>query len=151
MPLAFSKPICNKTQVLYSQLPGPVGLCLSNLIPLGSWCASTHLLHLSSFWLFMPTPSTYRSSWARGRIRAAAKAYTTAMPDPSHICNLCHSYGNAGSFTYWVRPRIKPISSRRQHQVINPLSHNKTPFFIFLKPTNAQGLGTWCSSPQKAP
>ena len=39
---------------------------------------------------------------ARGQIWAAAYATATAMPDPSHICNLC---------THWVRSGIKPASS----------------------------------------
>ena len=40
-------------------------------------------------------------------------AYTTATAtrDPSHICTLCHSLGNARSLTHWVRPGIKPASS----------------------------------------
>jgi len=38
----------------------------------------------------MAAPTAYGSSQARGQIRAAAEAYTTAMtiPDPSHICEL---------------------------------------------------------------
>ena len=40
-------------------------------------------------------------------------AYTTAtaMQDPSHVCKLHHSLGNAGSPTHCVRPGIKPPSS----------------------------------------
>ena len=40
---------------------------------------------------FMTTPAGYGSSQARGQIRAASQAYTTAtaIPDPSCICNLC--------------------------------------------------------------
>ena len=44
-----------------------------------------------SFFLFMATPVAYGSSQARGGIRAAAVSLymtATAMPDPSHICNL---------------------------------------------------------------
>ena len=42
---------------------------------------------------FMAAPAAYRSSWARGRSGATAATYTTAtaMPDLSHICDLCHS------------------------------------------------------------
>jgi len=38
----------------------------------------------------MAAPVAYRSSLARGQIRAPAEAYTTAMatPDLSHICDL---------------------------------------------------------------
>ena len=50
-------------------------------------------LHSHDFFvvvLFTATPVTYRSSQARGQIRAAAVAYatTTTIPDPSHICDL---------------------------------------------------------------
>ena len=40
-------------------------------------------------------------------------AYTTAiaMPGPSHVCDLYHTHGNAGSLTHWARPGIKPLSS----------------------------------------
>ena len=43
-------------------------------------------------------------------------AYTTAiaMPDPSHICDLSHSCGNAGSLTHCAGPGIKPASQRSQ-------------------------------------
>ena len=51
-------------------------------------------------------------------------AYATAMWDPSHICNLCHS-----SWQHWI---LKPLSRARYQthilmdtiQVLNPLSHN---------------------------
>jgi len=35
----------------------------------------------------MAAPAAYGSSWVRGRIKAAAEAYTTAIAtlDPSHI------------------------------------------------------------------
>ena len=41
--------------------------------------------------LFKAAPVSYASSQARGQIKAAAEAYTAAiaMPDQSHICNLC--------------------------------------------------------------
>ena len=40
-------------------------------------------------------------------------AYTTATAtqDPSHVCDLHHSSGNAGSLTHWVRPGIELVSS----------------------------------------
>ena len=49
-------------------------------------------------------------------------AYTTATLDPSHICDLCCSCGNARSLTHWARPGIKSASS--SSWVLNPLSHN---------------------------
>ena len=33
------------------------------------------------------------------------------MQDPSYLCDLHHSSGNAGSLTHWARPGIKPVSS----------------------------------------
>ena len=41
------------------------------------------------FFLFRAAPMAYGSSQARGKIRAVATA--TAMTDPSHVCDLCHS------------------------------------------------------------
>ena len=38
-------------------------------------------------------------------------ACATATPDLSRICNLHHSYGNAGSPTHSARPGIEPESS----------------------------------------
>ena len=42
---------------------------------------------------FMAEPAAYGSSWARGRIKAVAEAYATAMAtlDLSRICDPCHS------------------------------------------------------------
>ena len=47
------------------------------------------------FWLFRAPPAACGSSQARDRIGAIAAAYTaaTAMPDPSHLCDLhCSSW-----------------------------------------------------------
>ena len=64
---------------------------------------------LSCFYLFiylfiMAAPVAYGNSQAWGQIAAAAVTYTTAMatPDPSHICDLCHSL--------------------QQYQILNPVS-----------------------------
>ena len=58
------------------------------------------------FRLFRDASMAYRSSQARGRIRAVTKpaacATVTATPDLSRICNLHHS--------------------SRQRQILNPLS-----------------------------
>ena len=42
---------------------------------------------------FRATPAAYVGSQARGQIRAIAVSlqHTTAMPDPSCVCNLHHS------------------------------------------------------------
>ena len=37
-------------------------------------------------------------------------ATATAMPDPSHICDLHHSHSSAGSLTHWERSGIEPAS-----------------------------------------
>ena len=44
----------------------------------------------------------YGISQARNQIGAVAEAYTTAtaMPDPSHICNLCCSLKQHQSLTH---------------------------------------------------
>ena len=59
------------------------------------------------FFLFLATPMAYGSSRARGQIRAAAEAYTTAMAttDPNHISDLHHSL--------------------QHHQILNSLSEAK--------------------------
>ena len=50
----------------------------------------------------MAAPVAYGRSQPGGQIGAAAVAYATATPDPSHICDLCHSL--------------------QQRQIFNPLS-----------------------------
>ena len=55
----------------------------------------------------MATPAAHRSSWLRGRIGAAAEAYTTAtaMLGLSHICHLHH--------TLWQCWILNPLSEGR--------------------------------------
>ena len=53
----------------------------------------------------MATSAAYGNSWARGQIEAAAEAYATATPDPSHICNLHHSS--------WQCRILNPLSEAR--------------------------------------
>ena len=57
--------------------------------------------------LFTATPAAYGSSQPRGPIRATPAAYTTAtaMPDLSHVCNLCCSF--------WQRQILNPLSKAR--------------------------------------
>ena len=85
--------------------------------------------------LFMATPEAYVSSQARGRIRAAASAYATAMATPglSHIWDLHHSL-----WQYWIlnplsEAGIKPASLQTQHQFLKPLSHNRNSFKLFFR------------------
>ena len=54
------------------------------------------------FFLFTTTPAAYGSFPTSRQIGAAAEAYATALPDPSHICDLCRSL--------------------QQCQILNPLS-----------------------------
>ena len=64
------------------------------------------------FCLFRATSMAHGSSQAGGLIRAAV------------VCPH-HSHSNTRSLAYRVRPGIEPVSSQRQHQVLNPLSHNR--------------------------
>ena len=70
-------------------------------------------LFIYIFCFFRAAPAAYGGSQAGGLSELQLPAYTTAitMPDPSHICNLHHSHGNAGSLTHWARPGIEPITS----------------------------------------
>ena len=61
----------------------------------------------------MPQPQEHR-------IQAVSATYATAC-------------GNSGSLTHWAKPRIEPSSSHTQHQVLNPLSHNKNSQIQVLK------------------
>jgi len=96
----------------------------------------------------MAAPMVYGSFWARGKIRAAAAVYTTAMatPDLSHICDPCHSLRQPGSLTHWERPWIKSASSQTLCQVLNSLNHNrnsnhkKSDIYIHLTHTNTLRL-----------
>ena len=64
--------------------------------------------------LFRATPAAYGGSQARGQIRAAATAYTTAtgMLDPSCVCDLHHS--------------------SQQHRIPNPLIEASDRTFILM-------------------
>ena len=81
-----------------------------------------------------PTES-YGSSQARCQIGVAAAAYTlaTSMSDPSCICDLHLACSNTGSLTHWARPGIEPTSSQVQHQLFNPLSHNRNFYLTNFK------------------
>ena len=72
------------------------GVTVHSCIWKGYACASRQIICLSDthyyflFSFFKAIPVAYESSWARGRIRAAAEAYATATvkPDLSHILTL---------------------------------------------------------------
>ena len=65
----------------------------------------------------MVTPAAYGISWARGRIRDAVGAFTTATatPDLNHFFDL--------------RPNLW------QHQILNPLSQSRDWTHIFTETT----------------
>ena len=64
----------------------------------------------SVFFLFMASPAAYESSQARGGIRVATEAYTTAVPDPSYIYNLLCTFQQ-----HWI---LKPVSEARDRTCI---------------------------------
>ena len=74
--------------------------------------------NLTFNFLFIPTPIAYGSSQARGQIRAAAEAHTTATTPPnlSCICDLC--------------------CSLQQHQILNPMSKTRDQTHIFTETTS---------------
>ena len=57
----------------------------------------------------------------QSELHLPAYVTSTAMPDPSDICDLWHSFGIAGSLTHWARPGIEPASSPTLCRVLNPL------------------------------
>ena len=93
-----------------------------------AWMA-THLSFSFIFSFFFLRLYPQHTEVPRPRVESELPllAYATAMakPDPSHICDLCHSHGNTGSLTHWVRSGIEPSSSWRQRWVLNTLSHNE--------------------------
>ena len=64
------------------------------------------------FLLFRTAPAAYGASQARAESELWLPAYTTAtaMPDPSHICNLHHS-----SWQHWI---LNPLSKARDRTCI---------------------------------
>ena len=66
------------------------------------------------FCLFNAAPMACGGSQARGPIGA-------------EVTGLNHSHRNAGSLTYWARPRIKPKSSRIQVRFVNYCATTETP------------------------
>ena len=69
------------------------------------------------------------------QLRVCATATTT--PDLTCICNLHHS--SARSLTYRMRPMFQSVSSQSQHQVPNPLSHNRNFANFFSNQIMIQG------------
>ena len=64
-----------------------------------------------SFFFFLTVPlMAYGSSQARGRIGAEAEAYATAkaIPDLSHVFELCCSFGSVRSLSHGASQRLNP-------------------------------------------
>ena len=60
-------------------------------------------------------------------LQLQAYATTTAMLDPSHIINLCHSLWQCQIPNPRVRPGMEPTSSRSLCWVLNPPCHSRNP------------------------
>ena len=54
------------------------------------------------------------------------QAYTTAiaMPEPSHICDLCHSLQQCQILNPLTEARDQTHSVMNTSQILDPLSHN---------------------------
>ena len=68
----------------------------------------------------------YGSTWAKGQIRAAAEAYTTATARMvwSHICDLYHSLRQHRILNLLSEARDQTPIPMAISWVLNPLSHN---------------------------
>ena len=79
-----------------------------------------------SFLFFCGHAYDIRSSQAKGRIRAAAGVYTTAMAtlDLSHICNLCCSLWQCWILNSQSQAGDRSHILMETSQVLNLLSHN---------------------------
>ena len=74
----------------------------------------------------MATPAAYGNSQPRGRIGAAAEAYSTAtaMQDLTCICGRCHSLRQCWVLNPLSEASDAPASSGRLCWILNPPSHN---------------------------
>ena len=74
----------------------------------------------------MAAPAAHGSSQAMGWIEAAAATYTTAtaIPDPSGICNSCHSLQQCWILNPLSKARDQHLSSPRLCWVLNLLRYN---------------------------
>ena len=84
-----------------------------------SWCIIWWVFLFFTF-LGPHTPVAYGGSQARGRIGIRAVA-----------ANLHHSHSNARFLTHWARPGIKPTSSWRLCQILNPEPHCNSRSYVF--------------------
>ena len=70
--------------------------------------------------------TAYRSSQAGVQIRATAAGYTiaTAIPDPSHVCNLTTAHSNAGSFNPLSEAGDRTCVLMDTSWILNLMSHS---------------------------
>ena len=95
-----------RSNLCHSSGPGPCSDYTRFLI-----CSATgelwFFIFLFSLFFFMPAPIAFVSSWAGVKLELQLQAYTiaTAMLDPNHIFNLCHSL--------WQCQILNPLSEAR--------------------------------------
>ena len=93
-----------------------------------------------SFFFFLSfleaAPVPNESSWARGRLRAAAEAYTTttATVDLGQIFDLCHSFQQPWIFNPLSEARDRTWILVDTSRGLNPLSHNGNSWLHFSIP-----------------
>ena len=85
---------------------------------------------ISLFFFFLPfylqhmeVPRLAVESELQLRLRPTPQPQQHRIPATSVTHTI--ACGNARSLTHWARPGIKPSSSQRQCQILNPMSHNR--------------------------
>ena len=76
----------------------------------------------------------YGDSQAGGRIGAVVPAYATvtAMPDPSHVCNLHRSSQQCWILNPLSRPGIESTTSRFLLGFVSAAPRQELPIFLFI-------------------
>ena len=95
------------------------------------------LILLLFFFFFFPRPCPW--IWTPiFALRGTLELQRGPMPPPQHPASVIYTaaYGNARSWTHWVRPGIEPTSSQRQCWILSPWSHNGNSSLIILKKYN---------------
>ena len=101
------------------------------------------LIFFFVFCLFRAPPLAYGGPRLRVKSELGLPAYATAtaMPDPSHVCDLYHS-----SQQCWIPSPLSEARDRTHvpmdtHQVCQLLSHNRNSIGVYSKETFAYVLG----------
>ena len=107
------------------------------------------LLHDSKviYHLFILWPHLWHMEFPR--LGADSELQPPAYATTTRIYTI--AFGNARSLTHWERPGIKPATSGRQHQVLNPLSHNGNSQSHFLTTIDLATLHSGCTDYHKTP